>query len=353
MVWKKYFLKKIALNFFLILFCFFILFALLDFSLHAGTFTKSKSATWLHAIIYYSNMFSNYLDFFLPCSFLLTCLKVFIQLDSHNELIALQSAGFSLKKITLPFFYFAIFLCGISYLNQEFLIPHTKAFAHQSKAKMKKKKYRQATIKKIQLSDNSQWIFNHYEDNTFYDVFWIKSLNDLWHFQKVTLNSKSNEKTGVFADHFQKSPENFLELTESHQKMNLDCISLDSNQDFSIATALQNQSLSNLFSQAILSKHPSCKTLTFFYYKVLQPLVLLIMILGLSPWHLSYNRFKPNFLIVSVALGAMVSYKAIIEGMLILAESNVINPIIAICTPFLIMLATVLPKFLQYDQKLH
>lgn len=353
MLWKKYFLKKIALNFFLILACFFILFALLDFSLHAGTFTKSKSSTWLHATIYYSNMFSNYLDFFLPCSFLVTCLKVFIQLDSDNELIAFQSAGFSLKKISLPFFYFAIFLCGISYLNQEFLIPYTKTFAHQSKAKMKKKKHKQVSIKKIQLSDNSQWIFNHYEDNIFYDVFWIKSFDDLWHFQKVTLDPKSNEKIGVFADHFQKSPENFLELTESSPSLNLDFISLDPHQDFSMTTTLQNQSLSNLFSQAILSKHPSCKTVSFFYYKVLQPLILLIMILGLSPWHLSYNRFKPNFLIISIALGAMFTYKAVVEGMLILAESNTINPTVAICSPLLITLALVLPKFLQYDRKLY
>ena len=352
MLWKRYLLKKIAQNFFLILLCFFILFSLLDFSLHAGSFTKAKTGTWWLAITYYIFMFSNYLDFFLPCSFLLTCLKVFIQLDSHNEFMAFQVAGLCLRKIVLPFFYFAFFLCGISYLNQEFLVPHTKNFAHQTKAKMKKKKQKSQSIKSIQLKDNSQWIYSHFQDKVFDDVYWIQSNDDLWHFQKVLLDEISKEKTGLFADHFQKSSQDILQLTESHPTINLDFIPLDPQLDFSHTKSLMNSSLSDLFSKVFLSKNPSNKTLSLLYYKILQPLILLIMVVALAPWHLSYKRFKPNFLIISFALTAMVMYKAIIEGLLILAESNVINPLVAIGTPFLVMLAIFLPKFLTYDQKL-
>lgn len=322
---------------------------MIDLSFHAIHILKKTESPFLEMGTYYALLFSGYLDVFIPFSFLVASLKVWIDLDTGNELLALQTGGVSGKKITIPFFCLAIILSLTLYLNQETFAPASKTIAHQTKSKFKRKKYRESSVKNIILKDNSQLYYLNYDENCLYDIFWIQSLNDIWHFEKLMI--KDHEPVAFFADHFLKNAEGKIVKTASYENLLMPTIPIDETSFRTALIPLQNQSLSTLFHQAMLAPNPSDKSLTYFFSKCAQPLILFLIILTFAPIHLAYTRHKRNFLLISIALGLMVIYKALLEGMAILGENSILPPLVAIFSPPIIALAITLPKFLRLDKQ--
>lgn len=137
--WQRHIVKQLLATFILVLVCLFAIYILIDFSIRCTRFTRGNTSA-LAILFYYLRSFAVQLDLFLPLAFLLTILKVLFNLTSRLELLSLQMAGLSKKRILIPFFAFAFLLSAACYANHEYLMPSAGTAAKEFKTEHSKKK---------------------------------------------------------------------------------------------------------------------------------------------------------------------------------------------------------------------
>ena len=166
-IWQKYLLRHLTFTFVFILFCIFAIYVIIDLSIHGVRFlTKGPNTTAFDLIFYYLRHFAMHLDLFLPLAFLLSTYKVLFSLSGHLELVALQMAGLSKKKLLLPFFYFAATLSLFGYINHEYFSGAAIVAADEFKAAHSKSKKKQVHsrdhVHSLRLDDQSELVYQHF-----------------------------------------------------------------------------------------------------------------------------------------------------------------------------------------------
>ena len=71
----------------------------------------------------------------LPVGALFAILWILSRMRSHNELIAFQTHGVTLKKLVIPFIIIGIILCFVAYLFNDYLVPVSNKLADEAMAK--------------------------------------------------------------------------------------------------------------------------------------------------------------------------------------------------------------------------
>ncbi len=346
MLYQRYLFDKIAKTFAFFLLCIFLIFTLLDLSIHGVRFFSHGLIGIIDIAIYYFYNFANYLEFFLPLTFLLGVLKVVLDLNTHNELVALQMAGLSRKKILVPFFIFAGLLTFVSYANQQWLAPKSQEFASGFRSKHTKRQKKADTphLFSIPLEDKTELVYQEMNDNELFDVFWIKSSKDLWH-MKFLKTGPSIE--GRFVDRFQRTSEGKLEKTESFETKAFPDLVLDSDVHLQPFIPFENRPLSLLFTQALKQTSEKQNALCYLHHKLASPMLCFLVLILVTPFIMCFSRLKPLFLITASSLFVFVGFMTVLEGMFILAENHVISSFLAIWGPMLAAFAIGLPRFIK------
>ncbi|MDN3508435.1 MAG: LptF/LptG family permease, partial [Candidatus Neptunochlamydia sp.] len=162
-IWQRYFLSEILKNFFLFLFCFFILYALVDYSIHIQEIMKNRHISIGDLAVYYGMLFSKRCDLLLPLSLLIASVKVLTSLNRSNELLALQTSGITTHRLTRPFFFVGLMCVGLSYANFEILAPQSLNYIdHFEKKYLKKKtaqKINKQAIHTLPLEDGTRLLY--------------------------------------------------------------------------------------------------------------------------------------------------------------------------------------------------
>ncbi len=340
-LWQKHLSSKLLKTFFFFLLCLFAIYVIIDLSAHGIRFFSK--AGYREITLYYLNTFSSQLDLFFSLTFLLATLRVLFDLSSHREILALQMAGLSKKRLLIPFFAFAGFLSIVGFVNFQWFAPHAEEYTNDFKAAYKKKKNKEQKIYSIAFEDESELIYKSFDKdkNELSDVFWIGKADDVWHMKTLHIDSLE----GTFVNHLARNHQKQFEKLESFTSKIFSEIPWNSDLVLNRFVPYESRSLSTLFLQALGRSADARIVFSHLYYKLLAPLIPFIVLITTSPLAIRYSRRTPVFLITSVSIFGLLGLKTILDGMLILGENQVLPSYIAIFAPIAIVLCFTMPQF--------
>lgn len=342
-LWQRYLFRQLLTTFSFLILCLFAVYVLLDLSVNGVRFLgRGNPAEPLYLLLYYFRSFSVHLELFIPLSFLLTTLKVLFDLTRHLELVALQTAGLSGKKLLSPFFALAAILSLVCYANSEWVAPHAMKSAKTFKASYSKhkKKTRREHLQCTLLKDGSELVYREYDEasNVLRDVFWIRSSNDFWHIKTLALSEPL--PMGHSVDHLVRNV--LLQKTESFATKTFSELPLAVAPKAFIP--FESRPLSTLLREALYAADQA-GIQTHLHYKLALPQLLFLIVLGLAPLAMQFSRRQPLFLILALSLFGFIACITLLDSLLILGENRVLSPWIAIWSPILGLLALSIPRF--------
>lgn len=347
LIWQRYFVKEMLKVFFLFLFCFFLLYVLIDFSSHAGSFHHHHvKINFQEMAFYYVCDFIRRLDVLIPFAILLATIRTLCGLNVNNELVAMMANGIKLKTLLRPFILISLFFVMVVYLNSEFFLPAALKKLKEideSRSSQKKKTYQLDAIQHLILEDGSTFIFQNYvpSEHYFYDVYWIRNIDDIYHFK--FLYPHLEVPKGISADHFNRGHSGNFEHVSFSKELPLPELRFDSAVLMDTLTTPEELSLSELSSKQNQEKEAfsekQAQILSIYYYKMAIPWLCLLAVIGPAPFCVRYTRYLPQFFIYAGGLFGLVAIYLIFDAALILGKRQAIDPFLAIALPFLLFFA--------------
>jgi lipopolysaccharide export system permease protein len=339
-IWERYFLKELLKAFLLFLCSFYALYLLIDYSNHSQSFHHYRFSLF-DVALYYGYEFVVRMHVLVPFALLIACIKTLCSLNTHCELIALMAGGIKLRRLLMPFIILGLFLTAINFLNSEYLEPKAMMY-HQHlehlRAKQKKSKYDYPHIQQLSLEDGSSLIFQRYDQQSgqFFDVFWIRHLNDIYRIKDLILSDEG--PVGYSVQHLERDAHGALKLTEQFEKKLFETLKLDKTiiaeamrtPDALALSALQKKltQLNKLYSEK------DARLVTAYYYKLAIPWLSLLAVIACAPFCIAFSRALPQFFIYAFSIFGLVAFYLLMNAAVILGERQVVPPAIAIWLPF-------------------
>lgn len=357
MIWKRYLLKEFLKVFAIVLFGFFFLYCALDYSFHMEDFLKNKNIHLADFILYYSHLFIKRTDLMISLALLIASIKVLCTLNANRELLALQVAGLNFKKLITPFLLVATCCTLFHFVSVEFILPHSTVYLddfHHSHFKHPDRGHRAIARKEklhvIPLSDRSKVIYQYFdkEKDAYFDVIWMRSADDLWRIKYLKTGAKNPQ--GKYVDHFVRHPGGFFEKESSHVDYEFTQLRWTRETSNNPFIPYENRKASELWRMAHRSTttaYEKAEILTNFYFKSAMPLLPLLVIIAASPFCIRYSRSQPVFFIYAFGIFSYVAFYLFMNASVILGETNVFSPIIAIFAPFILCGAFFSWKFIK------
>lgn len=338
-IWERYLLKEMIKIFGLFLFGFFFLYAAIDYSMHMQDFLKDKKLQILDLCIYYGFQFIKRAPLLLPLALLISTIKVLTSLNTSRELVALQTAGLSFKKLMRPFLFTGVLCALFNILSFELLLP--KALTHLDQFYDKYIKHTKGTksypLHIFTLKNNTKVVYQSYDKDSdlFFDVIWLQSANEIWRMRYLSGNPLQPE--GRYVDHLVRAPDGSFEKKDSFEHRIFKEMSWDRNQPRKGFIPLENRSLQELCKLGFASQSSSylkMEAKAQLYYKCTMPLLSLLVIVASAPFCVRYSRRFPLFFLYTVSLFGYITFFTLMDSAVILGENRAFSPFAAIFIPF-------------------
>jgi len=338
-IWERYFFKELLKAFFLFLGCFFFMYALFDYSAHMQYFIVNKRVEPALLAIYYSNYFIKYSYLLIPLALMIATIKVLSTLNLRGELVALQASGLRLRLLLRPFFFLAALCTLFNYLSTELLFPNSLSYLEQFRKthfhrKLDKKK---KGVHVLYLKDQSKLVYQNFDSgkNAFFDVYWIRSLNDMWRIKHLSSDPKN--PTGQFVDHLERNKEGGLEKTASYDSYRFDELKWNRSMTEKGLIPIENRKISELFkicfSKKTHSSYARSQALSNFLFKCAMPFIPFLVVIAAAPYCVRYSRNIRLFFTYAIALFGFVAIYALLDAAVILGENLVASPWIVVLGP--------------------
>lgn len=340
-IYEKFIFKETAKFLLLFLIAIYCLFFTLDFSLRGPKFFTIGKASLFQFFIYYYYQISLYLNLFLSLGFLLAIIAVIGSMNRNNELLALQMAGLSSKKIIRPLLFIGLFLSLLSYSNNELQYPKALRFVHGFKKNHlhSQRKEKNDNVQSIVLKDNTKLVYSNYNfaKNRLKDVFWILN-QEIYHIKQLDLNSEP--PTGYFVDHFVQNKNAFFIKKDSFALKQFSQIHFDK-QSSAFLVPFEERSISTLCIQFFKKNYSSYKEkaalAAHLNYKLALPLLSFLVPFALTPWLFRFSRRTHLFILTALALFAFFCFYTLIDAFFILTENGGGSAFFFLWTPFLLL----------------
>lgn len=340
-LWQRYIFKQFLKTFFFFLFSAYLLYVVLDYCSHAQDFLHGKKI-YLHQIAsYYAFHFFKRSELLFPLALLVSTIHVLVQLTSHFELLAFQTAGLSLRKLISPLIKVACICTLVSLTIAECFLPQSLNYIDKFYDTYFRHSYhgnRKEPLHVLYLEDHSKLIYQFYDASkeSFFDVIWIKNANDIWRIKY--LKADPQNPVALFADHLERKPEGF-EKTASFPEILLQDIKWGKDLPRKGLIPFENRSISQLMTLSIkkgkLFSYEKAEILSHLLFKILMPFLSVLSVIAIAPYCVRYSRHFSAFLLYGIALFAFVIFYMLMDGLLILGENGALSPFIALGTPFI------------------
>jgi lipopolysaccharide export system permease protein len=340
-IWERYLFRELLKVFFLFLGCFFFLYSILDYSLHMQDFLVDKHIHFSHLLIYYSYQFIKRADLLIPLALLIATLKVLFSLNARRELVALLASGISSRRILRPFFLLATLCTLFQCASMEFLLPSSLNFLdlfRQSHFKHNFHGNRKEPIHVIYLKDLSKIVYQSedQEKQLYFDVFWIRSADDIWRMKYLSTNPE--EPVGYFVDHIVGSPDGSFEKCASFEKYAFPSFRVQPDLTGKGYVPIENRRPSELLRMITHKRATTAfeypQALTHFLHKCVLPFLPFLVVIAAAPFCFCYSRSLPIFFTYAIALFGFVAFAAYINSAIVLGETQVLSAYNAILLPF-------------------
>lgn len=338
MIFQRYIFKEASKVFFLFLFSFFLLYILIDYSLHAQDFAMNHKIQIGHLLTYYGAQFVKRADLLLPLALLVATLKVLFGMNVKGELVALQSCGVCIQKILRPLFILGICATLFNGACSQWWLPKSVEYlTYFRKEKIKTTSLLHQPIHILNLKEGSKILYGSKTESRYEDVFWIVSANELWHMQQLSQNL-SQGPLGSYVDHFKRSPSGLFEKIASFETRCFTPFYLEQECAGKTVLPLDSRSISDLALMALrpnaLKGYLSAQIQTHLFLKLVMPFLSLLVLFATAPLALTHGRKLPLFFTYTLTLFSFISFCALLNSAVILAESSTLSPYIAILAPF-------------------
>lgn len=326
--------KELLTVFFFLLFSFFFLYLLIDYSLHLKIFSH-KHILFKEILFYYLCQFSHYFNILLPLALMMSVIKLLTSMSIHGELSALFCASISFKKLYKPFLHVSYVLVFLCYLNMQWIQPYSFNYMHSfEEINLKESKTKRENAKVLPLSDQSLLIYHHFDEkeSRFLNAILVMNHNEIYRINKLFL--KKNGVLGEEVDVLIRNSENKIIKKESRPRCFFSKIVIDPKQLSEKNVSPSMQSLDYLFKK--LNKHSFSmgKTISdkealiasYFIYKLLLPWLCLFSVLAPPLYCVSSKRSVPLFFIYAGFLFAFFAFIALINAVVILSSHQILPP---------------------------
>jgi lipopolysaccharide export system permease protein len=359
MIWKRYLLKEIVATFAFILCACYLLFMIFDYSFHMQDFMKDKQIQVADFLFYYGHLFIKRADLLIPLALLITTIRVLASLNTHRELLALQVAGISFKRVIRPFLLFGLCCTLFSYLSTEFISPRSETFLNQFRHRHFKhmlhvsggdQKIKKERMHVVPLKDHSKIVYQYYdkEKGAYFDLIWIRSSEDIWRMKYLSLEGA--HLVGSYVDHFRRDSEGFLDKRESFETYPFTELKWNPNTLKDAVVPFENCRPSQLWKlahQEATTSYEKAEIWTHLSFKCVMPLLSLLVIIGVAPFCVRYARNEPFFFIYVFALFGYITFYLTMNAAVILGAGRALSPLFAIFTPFCLFTLPLIWKFNQ------
>jgi lipopolysaccharide export system permease protein len=341
-IWERYFFKELLKVFFLFLGCFFFLYAMMDYSARMQHFIIDKRVAPSVLAIYYANYFIKYAGLLVPLALMIATIKVLYTLNLRRELVALQASGMRLRTLLRPFFFLAALCTLFNYLNAEFLAPNSISYLENFRKKHFHKKMEKSRkgIHVLYLKDQSKLVYQTLDKqkNAFFDLFWIRSPNDIWRIKY--LSSDPNHPEGQWVDHLERDKDGYLQKTASFETYLFKELKWDRTMTQKGLVPMENRKISQLFhtsfSKKTISSYEKAQALSYFLFKCAIPLLSFLVVLSTAPYCVRYSRNSRPFVTYTLSLFCFVALYALLDAAVILGENLIFSPWLTISAPLLL-----------------
>jgi lipopolysaccharide export system permease protein len=343
-IWRRYFFVELLKVFLLFMSCFYFLYVLIDYSVHSKIFQQDQISFW-DIVCYYAYQFTKRAELLIPIALMISTIKVLTTSNLRNEIVALATGGIALKKIVRPFLYAAAFCSTLLYVNFQFLQPFSLSHLAAFEEHFFKERGKVRAAKKVNallLEDNSLLIYQTYdqEKRAFFDTFWIKNCDQFCRIQ--SLFPYETTPLGKYVDFLMRNPKGEMVKLASYEEISFPDMRFDTKALFSAVHPPRMQSIYQLAhslggrqTHFGLSKMQDreAEAAAFFYFKLSIPLACFLAVLGPAPYCLRFSRNLPVFLIYALSLFGIITFFTFVNSCVILGQSQVIPPILAIVIP--------------------
>ena len=352
-LWQRYILKQFLKSFFFLFVQRLSFICMLDYCSHAQDFLHGKKIYFHQIAYYYAFHFFKRSELLFPLALLISTIHVLVQLTTHFELLAFQTAGLSLRKLISPLVKVAFICTFVSITIAECFLPlslnyidkfYDTYFRHSFRGNRKE------PLHVLYLEDRSKFIYQFYDASTesFFDVIWVKSANDLWRIKY--LKADPQNPVALFADHLERKPHGF-EKTASFPEILLEDLKWEKDLPRKGLIPFENRSISQLLSLSLkkgkLFSYEKAEILSHLLFKTLMPFLCVLSVIAIAPFCVRYSRHFSSFLLYSIALFAFVIFCMFMDALLILGENGAFSPFIALGAPFIFCFGFFSYKYLR------
>ena len=354
-LWMRHLFFRTAKHLALFMLSFFCIYVLIDYSIYANQLAKQGSVGIYDIFLYYVCLFTKRLHLILLLGFSLSIITALIQMNERREIVALLCAGLTKKALLKPLWLIATALFVLMMMNFQFAIPKALAFLdnfEQSHLKKSKKiGFKKIATYALFTKQGHRLLFSKMDliTHIMEDVYLIISSDELWKIQK--LDTFRGMAIGYQAEHLKRNHKNELTLLETVAIKKFEPFDVEfvikkkgqtSYEDLSILE------LSKMLSDANPSfKKERFKILTQLTYKIMIPFLSFLVIIACAPFCLVFSRKLPIFMIYAMSIFGMIAFFTLMDGAIIIGESQVIKGQWVIIAPFLLSLLIFGPKFIK------
>ncbi|MGM0440694.1 MAG: LptF/LptG family permease [Chlamydiota bacterium] len=337
-IWQKHLLKDFFRIFFLFIGSFYFLYVLIDYSAHTKHFSQADFS-FPTVALYYLCHFTKRAEILIPFATMLAVIKVLTTLNLNRELVGYQAGGFSLTALLRPFLIIAVALSAMILLNFEYLAPKALNMIQwvEDTHFDGQDNHQQPSVYHLNLDDNNTLLYQHYDSVSqgFFDVFFIKSLDDIYHIKYLLPHGEV--PVGHYVDHFISNEEGTLVKSDSQTYQEFEEIIFEEKELQSIITPYHFQPPSQLWKQASYKdtarSERNNRIIATLYAKLATALACLLAVIGPAPFCVRFTRNMPTFFIYSLSIFGLVSFFTILDAGYILGENGILPPFLALWGP--------------------
>lgn len=333
-IWERYFLLETIKTALLFLFCFYGVYALIDYANHTAGFNHHNiKIHWQEILIYYVYDFIKRLDILLPLALLIATIRTLCNLNMHHEITALRSSGVSLHRLLRPFLFIALSGSLLILLNLEFLLPSTMTklrYIEDGRSSKKQSKLNITGARHSTLEDGSILIYQTFDSNLnrFFDVFWVLNIDEIYR-MKYLYPSETIPR-GEIVDHLIRNEKNTLISFKSMKESPFPKMKFSKEKLFETVTPAEDLSLSVLWSKLpknhqMQQNEKEYPIVAAFYHKLTVSCFCLLAVIGPAPFCVAATRHLPIFFIYASSIFAFIGLYLSLNAATLLAKRQVIE----------------------------
>jgi lipopolysaccharide export system permease protein len=343
-LWVRHCVRETAKVFGLLLGCFFLLYIMIDYSVHSNVLGDA-SPPFGELLRYYLFQFVKRAHILLPFALLVSTIKVISTLNVQGTLVTLRVAGVSAQQLLAPFLGAALVCTFCLWGNFQLIYPKASGtiLAFEQSYFHGGSHTKGSHLHAVRLKDNSHLLFQAYNQSsaTFFDAIWLRGPGELYRIKELHA-APGKVSQGIFVDLLKRNGGAFEKVT-SFAQQTLDELRLDKKALRDALTPAENLSMLQLWHRYPgLFKEKTdqqAAITTQLLVKLLLPLICLLVVLGPAPFLFRFSRRRPIFFIYTFAIIAFLSLLTGIDAAAILGESRVASPALIVGLPFAALMA--------------